>query len=185
MIATASAYDKQLRAQIVLNHPRLFTQAQTEAARALLSGRALPSAPVPSAPAAADAAAAANAVMLERDLMGLCVSHLRACARHARALAIWGTGSGGRRVQALLARLGIPLLGFFDRDHAKVGTLIDGHPVLPLERLSAQDPPCVVVASAFAKDIRRVLEDLGREEGTGFLIIPLPLLAALPDPERA
>jgi predicted O-methyltransferase YrrM len=80
-----------------------------------------------------------------------------------RPLILWGAGSGGRRVHALLVARGGRAHAFVDSDPAKAGRVIDGLPIISPEALGASPwgNAFVVVASAQGAVIARQLSQGG------------------------
>jgi GT2 family glycosyltransferase len=93
-------------------------------------------------------------------------------ARHkgspdARPLVIWGAGSAGRAVLALLRDAGAVAEAFIDSDLAKMGLRVDGLPVVaPPDVASVAGPrPFVLIASLHAVQIASRLQVLGWRQG--------------------
>lgn len=103
--------------------------------------------------------------------------HLAACGR---PLAVWGAGSGGRRALEAVRRAGAVVGLVIDRDPAKHGGLVGGVPVEgPAAVLGAgRGNWVVVIASAYAGEIARGLEDAGWRADDDYLVLDLSLLAA-------
>lgn len=80
-----------------------------------------------------------------------------------RPLVLWGAGSGGRRVHALLLARGGRVHAFVDSDPAKAGRVIDGLPIVSPEALEASSwgTAFIVVASAQGAAIARHLSHGG------------------------
>jgi hypothetical protein len=100
-----------------------------------------------------------------------------AMARTAGTPWVWGSGTGGRSVAAVLDESGIPWRGFIDSDTLRCGTLVSGRPVRQPDVLCDSEPAAVIIASWAAADICAVLVESGRIEGEDFLVAPLDALA--------
>ncbi len=95
-------------------------------------------------------------------------------------LLVWGAGSGGRRVERLVAVRSGRVGAFVDSDPRKAGTRIDGIPVVGPEAIERGD--FVLVASVHAEAIASRLRGSGFEEDRDFLAVDFQAVEAL---ERA
>ena len=94
-----------------------------------------------------------------------------------RPLFVWGAGSGGRRVERLVAMVGGRVAGFVDSDPAKAGSVIAGVRVVAPSDLP-QDA-YVLIASVHAVAIGRTLEAAGLERQRDFLPIDFEAVQAM------
>mgnify|MGYP002480202944 CR=1 FL=1 len=88
--------------------------------------------------------------------------------RGNRPLAVFGAGSLGQKVAGRLKALGYRVDFFVDNDPGKHGRDLDGLPILAPSRVHEA---YVVVASAWADEIRRQLVAAGRKEREDFVCI--------------
>lgn len=88
-----------------------------------------------------------------------------------RDLWVWGAGSGGRRVLALLRQRGIEVAGVIDSDPRRVAKVIDEHRIHSPGALTGAGAgrPFVLVASDYAAAIRKQIQELGLSEGLDFV----------------
>lgn len=102
-------------------------------------------------------------------------------APHPRPIVIWGSGSGGRRVLALLQRTGTQPAAFIDSDPAKAGTTVEHVPIhLPdAIKLGNTAGAFVVVASVHAAEITTRLHTMGLQALTDYLTIDFAAVALL------
>jgi glycosyltransferase involved in cell wall biosynthesis len=88
---------------------------------------------------------------------------------------VWGAGPDARRWRSALSREGIRVARFFDVDPRKIGrTLGDGAPVLDWRETPAyRDTPllCAVGQKGARERMRRMLDDLGFQEGVDYLCV--------------
>lgn len=105
---------------------------------------------------------------------------LRQLAACGRPLAVWGAGSGGRRALEAVRRAGAVVALVIDRDPAKHGGLVGGVPVEGPATVLGAGPGhwVVVIASAYAGEIARGLEDAGWRADDDYRVLDLTLLAA-------
>lgn len=95
---------------------------------------------------------------------------LRAVAKAARPILIWGAGAAGRACLAQVRARGITVSGFVDRDPAKHSVIVDGVRVQSTDTLSDARPrPFVVVASMWAAAIEDDLRRAGWVPDDDFL----------------
>lgn len=102
-------------------------------------------------------------------------------APHPRPVVIWGSGSGGRRVLALLQRTGTQPVAFIDSDPAKNGTTIEHVPIhLPdAIELGSAAGAFVLVASMHAAAITPRLHAMGLQALTDYLTIDFAAVSLL------
>ena len=81
---------------------------------------------------------------------------------HDRRIAIWGAGSGGRRLLPLLRGGGIRVAAVIDRDPSKAGTTIDGVPVItPPQDAHGLSGMFVLIATTYAAEVEQALAARG------------------------
>lgn len=101
---------------------------------------------------------------------------------NSRSLVMWGAGSGGQRILALMSSLGVKVSAFVDRDPAKAGTRLNGLPIITPDDVlpQAQDRrPFVIVASTFAAQIKKQLQQAGWAPHEDFYIFDFDMAVTL------
>jgi len=102
-----------------------------------------------------------------QDLMaGKFLARSQAAQQQGREIHIWGCGTAGKRVLGLLQRHEIPVSAFRDSNPAKVGTIIDGVPVVDsnIPEADTEDAPYLLIASMHASEIASSFEDNGLQK---------------------
>ena len=104
-----------------------------------------------------------------------------AAVAEVRPLVIWGCGSGGRRVLALLQEAGGLVEAFIDSDPRKAGSLLEGVPVCSPAAVvpTGERRVFVLVASVHAAAIKAQLQAAGLRPGDDFLPIDFDAVAKL------
>jgi len=111
----------------------------------------------------------------QRRMQELKARHLAAIVPAAsKQVQIWGAGQAGRGFARCLADEGVEVVRFFDIDPAKIGSTVQGRPVLPLDELPAHRDVMILVAvgvrSAKPK-VRKWAAQHGLKEGRDFLMV--------------
>lgn len=103
------------------------------------------------------------------DCVGLKASQMRDyrdALGSAPSVQIFGAGENGRSVRQFLETSGYSVCQFIDNDAVKVGSLLDGLPVVAPAELGAGVP--IVIASSWGRDIALQLRSLGRTDHLDF-----------------
>jgi glycosyltransferase involved in cell wall biosynthesis len=94
--------------------------------------------------------------------------------RRRRQLAIWGAGRRSRRRARLLLGQGFRLAAWVDIDIRKIGKVMDGAPVVPVEWLGREPRPfvlCYVNSRGARELIGEKLLDMGYRRGIDYLMV--------------
>jgi hypothetical protein len=86
-----------------------------------------------------------------------------------RDVVVFGTGSCAQHVRTYLDGRVFRLIGYFDNDAARVGSRIDG---LPVHAPYLMPGVMIIIASAWAADMRRQLDRLGYDSANVVSVLP-------------
>ena len=103
------------------------------------------------------------------------VHHLRASALiGGRAAVVWGAGPTGKRLALELLRAGTEVAAFVEVDPRKVGKLIHGVPVVPVEQAGSFPGTLALGAvsgAAGREEVRALARKIGLVEGVDFVAV--------------
>jgi len=108
--------------------------------------------------------------------------HVAQAAGKPQKIMIWGAGSGGQRILAILRALGVQAAAFIDRDPAKIGTKVEGLPIIGPAEVVGGTPKTnefVVVASTFAEQIKRELQKAKWTNNENFYVFDFDMALTL------
>jgi len=111
-----------------------------------------------------------SATIIQSLIMQHLVEKVRSEKVRGRDVVIWGSGEWGKKLQTCLAQHLIYVNAFIDSNKAMIGQKIENIPILHSTELMAypKDKPYIIIASMYAGEIKKTLEDAGYMWGDDF-----------------